>query len=103
MDWTWRWMRERYASSTIMAWCNCDDGGHGSRCAVCGAEAVSAEPAPRWPRGRITVAGLHPELKKLGLPAICLETQHVRGAMSAQRNKTDRADGLGIAHIMCTG
>lgn len=46
---------------------------------------------------------LHPELKKLGLPAICLETQHVRAAMSAQRNKTDKADALGIAHIMRTG
>jgi transposase len=34
---------------------------------------------------------LHPELLKLGLPAICLETQHVRAAMSAQRNKTDKA------------
>ncbi|MDK1494272.1 IS110 family transposase [Sinorhizobium sp. 7-81] len=43
---------------------------------------------------------LHPELKKLGLPAVCLETQHVRAAMSAQRNKTD---ALGIAHIMRTG
>ena len=37
---------------------------------------------------------LHPELKKLGLPAVCLETQHVRAAMSAQRNKTDKADAL---------
>ncbi|WP_292374448.1 IS110 family transposase [Mesorhizobium sp.] len=46
---------------------------------------------------------LHPELKKLGLPAVCLETQHVRAAMSAQRNKTDKADALGIAHIMRTG
>ena len=46
---------------------------------------------------------LHPELKKLGLPVICLETQHVRAAMSAQRNKTDEKDALGIAHIMRTG
>ena len=46
---------------------------------------------------------LHPELKKLGLPAICLETVHVRAAMSAQRNKTDNADALGIAHLMRTG
>jgi hypothetical protein len=30
---------------------------------------------------------LHPELVKRGLPAVCLETQHVRAAMSAQRNK----------------
>lgn len=46
---------------------------------------------------------LHPELKKLGLPVICLETQHVRAAMSAQRNKTDEKDAVGIAHIMRTG
>ncbi len=45
----------------------------------------------------------HPELKKLGLPVICLETQHVLPAMSAQRNKTDAADALGIAHIIRTG
>ena len=32
---------------------------------------------------------LHPEFEKLGLPAICLETQHVRAALAAQRNKTD--------------
>lgn len=30
---------------------------------------------------------LHPKLKKLGLPAICLEAVHVRAAMSAQRNR----------------
>ncbi|MFC3321385.1 IS110 family transposase [Mesorhizobium cantuariense] len=46
---------------------------------------------------------LHPELLKLGLPVVCLETRHVRAAMSAQRNKTDAADALGIAHIMRTG
>ena len=46
---------------------------------------------------------LHPEMLKLGLPAVCLETQHVRAALSAQRNKTDKADALGIAHIMRTG
>jgi transposase len=46
---------------------------------------------------------LHPELLKLGLPAICLETKHVRAAMSAQRNKTDKADALGLAHLMRTG
>ncbi|MCK1657770.1 IS110 family transposase [Bradyrhizobium sp. 151] len=46
---------------------------------------------------------LHPELLRLGLPAVCLETLHVRAALKAQRNKTDRADALGIAHIMRTG
>jgi len=46
---------------------------------------------------------LHPELRALGLPAVCLETHHVRSALSAQRNKTDAADALGIAHIVRTG
>jgi transposase len=46
---------------------------------------------------------LHPELVKIGLPAVCLETQHVCDALKAQRNKTDRADALGLAHIMRTG
>ena len=46
---------------------------------------------------------LHPELKALGIPAVCLETRLVRAAMSAQRNKTDAADALGLAHIVRTG
>lgn len=46
---------------------------------------------------------LHTGLLEIGVPAVCLETRHVRAALSAQRNKTDAADALGIAHIMRTG
>ena len=46
---------------------------------------------------------LHPDLKALGLPVVCLEAHHVRAAMAAQRNKTDAADALGLAHIVRTG
>lgn len=46
---------------------------------------------------------LHAGLLDIGIPAVCLETRHVRAALSAQRNKTDAADALGIAHIMRTG
>lgn len=46
---------------------------------------------------------LQPELIKRGLPAVFLETKHLRAAMSAQRNKTDAADALGLAHIVRTG
>ncbi len=46
---------------------------------------------------------LHGELLRLGLPAICPDTRHVRASLKSQRNKTDRADALGIAHIMRTG
>lgn len=46
---------------------------------------------------------MQPGLKALGLPAVCLETRHVRAAMAAQRNKTDATDALGLAHLMRTG
>ncbi len=46
---------------------------------------------------------LQPELVKRGLAAVCLETRHVRAAMSAQRNKTDATDALALAHIVRTG
>jgi len=46
---------------------------------------------------------LQSELLALGLPVICVEARHARAAMSAQRNKTDAADALGLAHIMRTG
>jgi hypothetical protein len=42
-------------------------------------------------------------LRRCGVPAICLETRHVRAALSAQRNKTDATDALGLAHIVRTG
>jgi transposase len=46
---------------------------------------------------------LQPALKAMGVPAVCLETRHVRAALSAQRNKTDATDALGLAHLMRTG
>ena len=46
---------------------------------------------------------LHPALLALGVPAVCLETRQGRAAMSAQRNKTDATDALGLAHLMRTG
>jgi transposase len=46
---------------------------------------------------------LQVELKQRGLTAICVEAWHARAALSAMRNKTDKADARGIAHIMRTG
>jgi transposase len=46
---------------------------------------------------------LQVELKQRGLPAVCLEAWNVRAALSAMRNKTDKADARGIAHIVRTG
>ena len=78
--------------------------------------SVAAEPtaiatALKRHAGRLRRAGpeagasspwLHPELLAVPSPR-CLETRHVRAAMSAQRNKTDAKDALGLAHIMRTG
>lgn len=46
---------------------------------------------------------LHKELKARGLPVVCLEAAHARAALSAMRNKTDRNDARGLAHILRTG
>jgi transposase len=46
---------------------------------------------------------LQVELKRRGVPAICLEAWHARAALSAMRNKTDKADARGLAHIMRAG
>jgi len=74
------------------------------------AEAIHAALKPFLPRLRRVghEAGslspwLHPDMLRMGLPAICLKTQHARAALKAQRNKTDAADALGLAHIMRTG
>lgn len=46
---------------------------------------------------------LQPALDGLGVPAVCLETRHVRAAMAAQRNKTDQTDAQALAQIVRTG
>ena len=38
-------------------------------------------------------------LRALGLPVICLDARHARAALSAQVNKTDKNDALGLAQI----
>ena len=39
-------------------------------------------------------------LAEAGLPVICVETRHMRAALKAQINKTDRNDARGIAQMM---
>ena len=46
---------------------------------------------------------LFTELRGMGLPAIVVEAVHMQKALSAQRNKTDRNDARGIAHMMRVG
>lgn len=43
------------------------------------------------------------ELTASGFPAIIVEARHMAGALSAMRNKTDRNDARGLAHMMRTG
>ncbi|MBF0304083.1 MAG: IS110 family transposase [Alphaproteobacteria bacterium] len=46
---------------------------------------------------------LHGELKALGFPVVLIETRNAKAAMAAMRNKTDRKDARGLAHLLRTG
>ena len=43
------------------------------------------------------------ELKKKGLPVICIDARHAKAALKMQINKNDRNDAVGIARIMQCG
>jgi transposase len=55
---------------------------------------LEAGPLSQW---------LYSELVDAGLPVICVETRHMKAALSAQRNKSDRNDARGIAHMIRVG
>ncbi len=55
---------------------------------------LEAGPLSQW---------LHAGLSAAGLPAVLIETRHVRAALSAMTHKTDRSDARGIAHLMRLG
>ncbi len=55
---------------------------------------LEAGPLSQW---------LYSALAEAGLPVICVETRHMRAALKAQINKTDRNDVRGIAQMMRAG
>jgi transposase len=55
---------------------------------------LEAGPLSQW---------LFSALAEVGLPVICVETRHLRAALHAQINKTDRNDARGIARMMRAG
>jgi transposase len=55
---------------------------------------LEAGPLSQW---------LYSALGEAGLPAICVETRHMRAALKAQINKTDRNDARGMAQMMRAG
>ncbi len=50
-----------------------------------------------------TSTWLWTELKRLGLPVICIDARHAKAVLKMQINKSDRNDAAGIACIMQTG
>ena len=50
-----------------------------------------------------TSTWLWTELKRLGLPVICIDARHAKAVLKMQLNKSDRNDAIGIARIMQTG
>lgn len=57
---------------------------------TCKRVGLEAGPMSQW---------LYAKLAAAGLPVICVEAQHMRSALAAQRNKTDRNDARGIAQM----
>ena len=55
---------------------------------------LEAGPLSQW---------LFSALAEAGLPAICVETRHMRAVLKAQINKTDRNDARGVAQMMRAG
>ena len=55
---------------------------------------LEAGPLSQW---------LFSALAEAGLPAICVETRHMRAVLQAQTNKTDRNDARGMAQMMRAG
>lgn len=55
---------------------------------------LEAGPLSQW---------LYSGLAEAGLPVICVETRHMKAALYAQINKSDRNDARGIAHMMRVG
>ena len=50
-----------------------------------------------------TATWLWSELKRLGIPVICIDARHAKAVLKMQINKSDRNDAVGIARIMQTG
>jgi transposase len=72
--------------------------------AVCAVLAPFGDQVARVGLEASSIAGwLHGELSDLGYPMIQVEAYHMRTALNAQRNKTDRTDALGIAQMMRLG
>src|SRR6266404_1837914 len=55
---------------------------------------LEAGPLSQW---------LYGALAEAGLPVICVETRHMKAALSAQINKSDRNDARGITQMMRVG
>jgi transposase len=50
-----------------------------------------------------TSTWLWTELKRRGLPVVCIDARHAKAVLKMQINKSDRNDAIGIARIMQTG
>jgi transposase len=50
-----------------------------------------------------TSTWLWTELRRLGLPVVCIDARHAKAVLKMQINKSDRNDAIGIARIMQTG
>jgi transposase len=57
----------------------------------------------RRPGDRANVELATLQLRKQGLPVVCPDARHAKGALSMQLNKTDANDAHGLAQVVRTG
>lgn len=43
------------------------------------------------------------ELKRIGLPVVCIDARHAHAALSVRMNKSDENDALGLAELVRIG
>ena len=67
------------------------------------AESLCRPSPASWPGSAVVFTMAFQKAHGNGLPVIVVESVHMQKALSAQRNKTDRNDARGIAHMMRVG
>ena len=103
LDWTFRSRRRASALWMTRQDRSGSEGSERTRRSAVGADKPRVLLQANWIEAGPLSQWLFSALAGAGLPVICVETRHMRAALKAQINKTDRNDARGIAQMMRAG